>query len=131
MSDPRLIPILPSPFPAALDNLISRARAALLVASEMEAAEANLRSSQADLNSITAEIARVKQTILSEETAFETERRTGTAPEPVGVDDLDRLTADLEAKRSEAQRLQNEVAAEHLRCEKLAKDVTKLEKALG
>jgi predicted RNase H-like nuclease (RuvC/YqgF family) len=131
MDDLRAKPILPGPFPDALDNLINRARAAMLVASEMEAAEANLRSTQADLNSILAEISRVKQTILSEETAFETERRTGIVAEAVDPDDLSRLSREIEEKRAEAVRLQNEVAAEHKRCEKLAKDCAKLEKMLG
>jgi hypothetical protein len=118
------------PFPAALDNLISRARAATLVASEMEAAEANLRATQADLNSITAEIARVKQAIQSE-TADAERSSAMVVADPGWVGDLDRLSAEIEEKRAEAVRLQNEVAAEHLRCEAIAKDFNKLQKMLG
>jgi hypothetical protein len=124
-------PILPDPFPAKLENLIARARAVSLIVDHIDAVPAQLPPLQSELARIMGEISRVKQVILSEKTAWETERSTGTAPEPVGPSDLDRLSADLEAKRAEARRLQGEVAAEHLRCEKLAKDVTKLEKMLG
>jgi hypothetical protein len=125
------MPFTVDPFPAALSNLISRARAATLVASEIEAAKANLLAAQADLNSITAEIARVKQTILSEETAAETEGHSGIAPEDAAVaaEDLRRLSQKVDETRTEVRRLQNLTDAERQRCEKLAKDVTK--KALG
>jgi hypothetical protein len=51
--------------------------------------------------------------------------------DPGWVGDLDRLSAEIEEKRAEAVRLQNEVAAEHLRCEAIAKDFNKLQKMLG
>jgi hypothetical protein len=130
MDDLRAMPFTVDPFPAKLDNLISRARAVALVVDHIDAVPAQLPPLQSELARITAEIARLKSVIQSETTAAETERRTGIVADPVGPSDLDRLTAMIEAKRAEAVRLQNEVAAEHKRCEAIAREYQKLSKAL-
>jgi hypothetical protein len=124
-----------NPLPDYFDNALSSARIVSLIVDQIEAAPAQGQRQQQELARLNSQINSARQSLISERAAFDAERRRVT-----DAGDLDQtrreleqrdVATQLEEKRGELIRVQNQIAAEGRKLEGIVKELRRLERQIG
>jgi chromosome segregation ATPase len=124
-----------NPLPDYFDNALSSARTVSLIVDQIEAAPAQVQRQQQELARLNSQINSARQSLISERAAFDAERHRVT-----DADDLDQtrleleqrdVATQLEEKRGELIRVQNQIAAEGRKLEGIVKELRRLERRMA